>query len=136
LLSGLRSQDASTWMIRLFVLLAVSMGIASVLVVNVVQRSGQIGILRAIGTSRRTVRAVFLWQGLLLGVVGGVLGTLLGAAFALWLEGSAQFDIVVTPRLALVALAVSVATGGLAAWWPAQRASRLDPAKAIRGEGS
>jgi lipoprotein-releasing system permease protein len=134
LLTGLRSQDASTTMIRIFVLLAVAMGIASVLSVTVVQRRGQIGILRAVGTSRRIVLAVFLWQGFLFGLVGALLGAMLGAVAGELIESSALFDISVTPRLLLTALTVSVATGVFAAYLPARRAANLDPAAAIRGD--
>lgn len=134
LLTGLRSQDASTTMIRVFVLLAVAMGIASVLSVSVVQRRGQIGILRAVGTPRRTVLGLFLWQGVLFGLVGALFGSLLGAIAGELIEASALFDITVTPRLLLTAVMISVATGVLAAFLPARRAARLDPAVAIRGD--
>jgi len=134
LLTGLRSQDASTTMIRIFVLLAVAMGIASVLSVTVVQRRGQIGILRAVGTSRSTVLAVFLCQGLLFGLAGALLGTMLGAVAGELIESSALFDITVTPRLLFTAVMVSVATGIFAAYLPARRAANLDPAAAIRGD--
>jgi lipoprotein-releasing system permease protein len=134
LLTGLRSQDASTTMIRVFVLLAVAMGIASVLSVSVVQRRGQIGILRAVGTSRRVVLGVFLWQGVLFGLVGALLGAVLGAIAGELIESSALFDVTVSPRLLLTALAVSIATGSLAAYLPARRAAKLDPAAAIRGD--
>jgi len=110
------------------------MGIASVLSVTVVQRRGQIGILRAVGTSRRIVLAVFLWQGLLFGLVGALLGTGVGAVAGELIEASALFDITVTPRLLFTALTVSVTTGVLAAYLPARRAANLDPAAAIRGD--
>jgi len=134
LLTGLRSQDASTTMIRVFVLLAVAMGIASVLSVSVVQRRGQIGILRAVGTSRSIVLGVFLWQGLLFGLVGALLGAIVGGLAGELIESSALFDITVTPRLLFTALGVSIATGVLAAYLPARRAASLDPAAAIRGD--
>ena len=134
LLTGLRSQDASTAMIRVFVLLAVAMGIASVLSVSVVQRRGQIGILRAVGTSRRIVLAVFLWQGLLFGLAGALLGTIVGAVAGELIESSALFDIAVTPRLLFTALGVSIVTGLFAAYLPARGAAGLDPAAAIQGD--
>jgi lipoprotein-releasing system permease protein len=134
LLTGLRSQDASTTMIRIFVLLAVAMGIASVLSVSVVQRRGQIGILRAVGTSRRIVLGVFLWQGVLFGLAGAVLGSLVGAVAGEIIESSALFDVSVSPRLLVTAIGISVATGAGAAFLPARRAARLDPAAAIRGD--
>lgn len=135
LLVALRSQDSSTLMIRIFVLLAVAMGIASVLFVSVVQRRPQIGILRAVGASQGTVLAVFLWQGALLGLAGALLGSLLGAVFAELLESSALFEIDVSPRLLSTALVISLLTGVLAALLPARRAARMNPVDAIRGEG-
>src|SRR5690606_21225407 len=63
LLVGLRSQSASSWLIQLFVVIAVALGIASVLVVSVVQKSREIGILKAMGTRTAQVVRVFLVQG-------------------------------------------------------------------------
>jgi energy-coupling factor transporter ATP-binding protein EcfA2 len=74
LLVALRSQSSSSQMIQFFVILAVAMGIASVLVVSVVQKGKEIGILRAMGTSRSTVLWVFLLQGAVVGSLGSVLG--------------------------------------------------------------
>ena len=83
LLSALASQAASTTLIRFFVLVTVAISIASVLVVSVVERRGQIGILRAVGTTRRSVMAIFLVQGAAMGLFGSILGCGLGAVFAL-----------------------------------------------------
>ena len=135
LLVALESQGRSSQMINIFVLLAVAMGIASVLVVSVVQRQGQIGILRAIGTSRRTVLSIFLWQGAILGMSGAVLGIFLGGLVARWLGGLVRFEITLSLNLVASALAISVMTGVLAAILPARSAARMDPAAAIRGEG-
>ncbi len=135
LLVALQAQDRSTTMIRVFVMLAVAMGIASVLIVSVVQRRGQIGILRAVGTRRRTVLAVFLWQGVFIGVMSGVLGTGLGALLTQLMEGVAFFEVTIPPTLIGAALIISVGTGVVSAILPARRAARMDPAAAIRGDG-
>jgi lipoprotein-releasing system permease protein len=87
-----------------------------------------------VGTSRRIVLAVFLWQGLLFGLAGALLGTMVGALAGELIESSALFDVRVTPRLLFTALGVSVATGVSAAYLPARRAAGLDPAAAIRGD--
>jgi lipoprotein-releasing system permease protein len=135
LLSALSAQSQSTILIRVFTLLAVAMGIASVLAVSVVQRRGQIGILRAMGVRARVVLATFLWQGALLGVGGAVLGIGLGMLAGTGLERVVPFDIVVGPTMALTATGISVGTGLLAALLPARNAARMDPATAIRGQG-
>lgn len=139
LLSALRSQSMSTTLIRVFVLIAVAMGIASVLVVSVVQKQGQIGILRAIGTSRGAVLRIFLLQGGLLGLLGALLGSGLGwlllSAFQSAMaraEGGATFSVRYESWVFLGASALAVLTGVLAAAMPAVRAARLDPAVAIR----
>lgn len=139
LLVALRSQRSSSDMIQFFVILAVAMGIASVLVVSVVQKQKEIGILRAMGASRRRVMAVFLIQGAMVGVIGSVLGTMMGAALGSFFaglarnaDGSPTFPVAVTAALIARSAGIALCTGLLAAVLPARRASRLDPAVAIR----
>ncbi|HET8732618.1 MAG TPA: FtsX-like permease family protein, partial [Anaeromyxobacteraceae bacterium] len=139
LLVGLRSQSASSWMIQALVVLAVALGIASVLGVSVIQKSREIGILRATGTSRGAVQRIFLLEGAIVGGVGSVLGSLVGSAMALLFANLARaptgdplFPVDLTPGLYLAAAAVALVTGTLAAWFPASRAARLEPAEVIR----
>ena len=135
LLTALDAQAQSTLLIRVFTLLAVAMGIASVLAVTVVQRRGQIGILRAMGVRANVILMTFLWQGALLGIGGAFLGTGLGMVVSRGLERVVPFDIVVDGATAGQALVISLTTGILAALWPAASAARMDPAAAIRGDG-
>ena len=139
LLVGLRSQSASSWMIQLFVVIAVALGIASVLVVSVVQKSREIGILKAMGTRTAQVVRVFLVQGVVLGLAGSAVGVLLGSGLALFFaalatnpDGSPTFPVALTPSLFLGAAAVATVTGLVAAVAPAERAASLDPADVIR----
>lgn len=135
LLVALSSQGASSLMISAFVLLAVAMGIASVLIVSVVQRRGQIGILRAIGTPQAIVRRVFLWQGAMLGLGGAMLGVGLGTLAARGLASVALFDIPVTPALMGSAAGIALGIGLVSAFLPARQAAKMDPARAIQGAG-
>lgn len=134
LLNALRSQTMTTQMIRLFVGLSVAFGIASVLAVSVVQRTREIGILRAMGSPRGQILRVFLLQGGLLGLAGSGLGGLVGWSLVqvFNLFGPGLFFIPTDPTLIPVAMAVATVTGVLAAAAPARRAARLDPAVAIR----
>ena len=134
LLNALRSQSMTTEMIRLFVGLSVAFGIASVLAVSVVQRTREIGILRAMGSPRAQVMRVFLLQGGLLGLAGSALGGLVGWALMQVFNvfGPRLFVAEVPPGLLLSAMAVATVTGVLAAATPARRAARYDPAVAIR----
>jgi lipoprotein-releasing system permease protein len=136
LLNGLRSQSLSSDIIRFFIAVSVAFGIASVLVVSVVQRSREIGILRATGTSRRQVIGIFLWQGGLLGLGGSLLGLLSAAALVLLfthLVPALPFPIPLTAPLMISTAALATGTGLIAAVLPAMRAARLDPVEAIRG---
>jgi lipoprotein-releasing system permease protein len=138
--SAIKSQSMANTAIRFFVGLSVAFGIASVLVVSVVQRSKEIGILRAMGISRAQVMRVFLLQGGLLGFGGAVLGCLLGLLFLqLWLQmargadGTPMFTVTIDTVMLVEALTLATLTGLLAALAPAVRAARLDPVVAIRG---
>jgi lipoprotein-releasing system permease protein len=140
LLSGLSAQSSSKTMIQFFVVVTVALGIASVLIVSVVQKSREIGILRAVGTPPRRILAVFLIQGGVLGLVGSFVGSALGVAFARIFEtmtsnpdGLPRFPVQVDLALLVSATVLATGVGLLAAVIPARRAARLDPATAIRG---
>ena len=134
LMNALRSQSLSTQMISVFVALSVALGIASVLSVSVVQRTREIGILRAMGTTRAQMLRVFLVQGGLFGLAGSVVGALAGYGLvgAFNTFGPKLFFIPVNPWLPVFAALLATVTGIVAAAVPARRASRLDPVEAIR----
>lgn len=139
LLTGLRSQSASSLLIQVFVVLAVALGIASVLAVSVVQKSREIGILRATGTSTSQVTRVFVLQGAILGGLGSALGIALGVALGLFFsrlalepDGSPTFPVALEGLLYVRSAAIAVAVGLAAALLPARRAARIDPAQTIR----
>ena len=136
LLGALQAQGSSSYIIQLFVLLSVTLGIASVLAVSVVQKSRQIGILKALGALTRNVSRIFVIQGAILGFTGSLLGSLAGWGLVRIFQavgaGSSSFPIPV--GFGAIALSVVVATvsGTLAAFLPARRAARLNPIEVIR----
>jgi lipoprotein-releasing system permease protein len=137
---ALNAQRFTVGMIRLFVGLSVAAGIASVLVVSVVQRSKEIGILRAMGGSRGQIMRVFLLQGAVVGMLGSLLGsalaTLLQAGWGLVArtpDGTPLFPIEIGMKLYLLAAVLATLTGVLAAATPAIRAAHMLPVEAIRG---
>ena len=137
---ALSGQTLSFFMIRLFVGLTAALGIASVLVVSVVQKSKEIGILRATGTTRGQILGVFLLQGAILGLLGSVFGSLMGwglltawRGFAVNDEGVPFFTLEAGPVLYLYVALGATLVGTASALFPARRAARLDPAVAIRG---
>ena len=139
LLVALRSQSSSSYMIQAFVILAVALGIASVLAVSVTQKEREIGILRATGTGTGRLMRVFLLEGGILGLGGAAAGILLGIVLALLFanlaqnpDGSPTFPVALTPMLFARAALTAVVVGVVAAAVPARRAARMDPATAIR----
>lgn len=138
--TAVQAQKNTNTLIRLFVAMSVAFGIAAVLVVSVIQRSREIGILRAMGTSRGQILRVFLLQGGLLGFVGSLFGAALGAfALIYWhsvarqTDGSELFPLILERRLFILTALLATITGLLAATAPAVRAAKLDPVVAIRG---
>ena len=139
LVSALKAQSVSTGVIRAVVMVVVVLGIASVLVVSVVQKRREIGILRAMGATQGQVLRVFLLQGAIVGALGSVLGVLLAVgliwAFTSLVRGSdglPLFAITLSASLALQVAGIATLCGVLAAVAPARRAAKLDPALAIR----
>ena len=138
--AAIRAQINTNTLIRVLVGLSVAFGIAAVLVVSVIQRARDIGILRATGVRRGQVLRVFLLQGAILGFVGSAAGSALGAlALVQWhdltrqADGRELFPLVLEPSLFVATAILATLTGVLAAAAPAARAARLDPVVAIRG---
>ena len=139
LLSGLNGQSVSSIMIQVFVMISVLLGIASILAITVVQKSKQIGILKAMGIKDRTSSLIFLFQGLLLGVAGAILGVLLGLAlafaftkFALNADGTPVVPLFIDPAFIALSALIAVIASTVAALIPARKSSKLDPIEVIR----
>jgi lipoprotein-releasing system permease protein len=138
--AAIKNQDIMTLLIRVFITIVVALGSASVLVVSVVQKRKEIGILRAIGATRRQMLGVFLLQGVMVGIGGALLGTALGmmlvSLFSRILrnaEGQALFSLSCDFKLMGYVVIGAAILGLMAAVLPARNAARLDPAQAIRG---
>jgi len=139
LLAALNAQTITTRTIRVFVSIVVVLGIASVLVVWVVQKRREIGILRAMGASRGRIQRIFLLQGALVALIGAILGSALATLMirifgriARNMDGSPLFELALDPWLYASSVLGAILFGVLAAAAPARRAARLDPAQAIR----
>ena len=134
LMNALTAQSLSTNMIIVFVAISVAFGIASVLSVSVVQRTREIGILRATGATREQILKVFLIQGAVFGLCGSFIGIAVSYALV-WVFntlGPGLFYIPLSKTLVASSLLLATLTGVLAAAVPSRRASRLDPVVAIR----
>jgi putative ABC transport system permease protein len=115
-------------------LLVGGIGIMNIMLVSVTERTREIGIRMAIGARARDVRTQFLIEALLLSAAGGIVGIILGALGAM---GGAHFGgwpFVLDPRSVLLAFCFAALVGIIFGFYPAQRASRLDPIEALRVE--
>jgi putative ABC transport system permease protein len=124
----------------LYVLLALSVlvslfGIINTLVLSVFERTREIGMLRAVGMTRRQVRRMIRWESVITALLGGVIGILLGIVLGGLLVARVDF---ITFSLPLVSLLVfglaTVLVGIVAALFPARRAARLNPLEALQYE--
>lgn len=139
LLSGLAGQSASSYMIQVFVLLAVLLGISSVLAISVVQKSRQIGILKAMGIKDKTASQIFLLQGFLLGIFGAALGvgTGLGLTYVFSVfvqnpDGTPLVPFYFDPAFVGFSFVIAVAAATISALIPARKSSALNPIEVIK----
>jgi lipoprotein-releasing system permease protein len=143
-LSSLQAQSASAYLISAFSLIASAFAIASVLIVSVLQKSKQIGILKSMGAHRRQILRTFLLEGLGIAVMGSIAGASVGMLIVYLLSliqqpvtrvgrpPEALFPVAILPfYIAMAMLAATVATV-IAAILPARRAARLNPVDVMR----
>jgi putative ABC transport system permease protein len=125
-------------------LLVACIGIANTMIMSIYERTREIGTLKAMGASRNDIRAMFMIEAGLIGLLGGVVGLVLSwllgrglnplAAWAAGRRGVSLPDnlFILTPSLAFQALAFAFLIGMIAGLYPANRAARLDPLAALR----
>ena len=109
-------------------------GIMNIMLVSVTERTREIGIRMAIGARGRHVLLQFLFEAIVLSVFGGLIGVLLGVGVAKLFARIAGWPIVVSPTAIIVAFAVAATVGIFFGFYPARKASRLDPIDALRYE--
>ena len=116
-------------------LLVGGVGIGTIMTIAVSERTGEIGLLVALGAPRRTIVALFLGEAVALSALGGLFGLLLGIGLAQLIHLAVPALPVHTPlSFVLLAEGIAVAIGLAAGILPARRAARLDPVEALRAE--
>jgi lipoprotein-releasing system permease protein len=134
LLSGLQGQSISSLMIQIFVIISVVLGISSTLAITVLQKSKQLGILKAMGIQDGDASLIFLFEGMLLGVFGAIIGILLGAGLLYAFTTFSGTDIPITLNPGFLALSggIAIAASTIAALSPAIKSSKLSVIEVIR----
>lgn len=140
LLSGIQGQSISSYMIQVFVIISVVLGIASVLAITVMQKSRQIGILKAMGLTDKDSLLVFLFEGMILGVFGAITGVLLGlgllysfTTFAVdQTTGNPVVPINIEASFIVLSAFIAFFASTLSALFPAIRSSKLTVIEVIR----
>jgi lipoprotein-releasing system permease protein len=143
-LDRIRMQTATAYLISAFSLIASAFAIASVLIVSVLQKSKQIGILKAIGAQRRQILRIFVLEGLGIAVAGSAVGAWIGTSIVYLLGRIEQppyrpgqppeqfFPVAILPGYIGLAVAAAIGATVVAALLPARRAARLNPVDVMR----
>ncbi len=116
-------------------LLAGAIGIANVTLVSVLERTGEIGLRRALGASRRHIAAQFLAESAALGALAGVVGASVGVLIIVMVSASREWTPVISPWLPLAAPILGALIGLIAGFYPAWKAANLEPIAALRTSG-
>lgn len=115
-------------------LLVGGIGIMNIMYVSVTERTREIGLRMSIGAKGIDILAQFLIESILISVTGGLIGVVFGVGAALVVNGVAHFPIYIQPWSVVLSFAVCTVTGVFFGWYPAKKASNLDPIEAIRYE--
>jgi lipoprotein-releasing system permease protein len=139
LLSGLEGQRISSTIIQAVIILSVVIAIASVLAISVLQKSRQIGILKAMGIKDLAASLIFIYQGFLIGLIGSVLGIAIGLGllyafntFTTNPDGTALIDLYIENDFIIRSWLIAVLASTLAGVIPARKSLQLNPIEVIR----
>jgi len=139
LLSGLQGQSISSLMIQIFIIISVVIAIASILAITVFQKQRQLGILKAMGIKDRAASLIFIFEGLIIGLIGSVIGVILGLVLLYGFSAGttkpgqeALINLYIDYKFVALSWGISVLSAVLAALIPARRSLRLNPIDVIR----
>jgi lipoprotein-releasing system permease protein len=139
LLSGLSGQSTSSYMIQFFVIVSVILAISSILAITVIQKSKEIGILKAMGIKNGPASRIFLFQGIILGIFGAILGVSFGVGltvmftkFAVNADGTPIVQLYVNPKFIILSAALAIGSSSIASLIPAKKSAKLDPIEVIK----
>ncbi len=115
-------------------LLVGGIGIMNIMLVTVTERTREIGLRKALGAKKKTITTQFLTESILLTCIGGVIGVALGIGASLVISNLTNAPFVISPSSIFLAFIVSAGIGILFGWYPAKKASEMQPIEALRYE--
>lgn len=136
---GAASQVTGTFTALLSGIAAISLlvggiGIMNIMLVTVTERTREIGLRKALGAKKKLIITQFLIEAIILTLVGGIIGMILGIVISYLISSVINMPFVLSPVAMILALVVSSAIGILFGWYPAMKASNLQPIEALRYE--
>jgi len=125
---------AAFWLISIVAGIVGGIGVANTMITSVYERTKEIGILRAVGWTKRNIINLILTEGIALSVFGGLIGILLGSIGAQLIGTLTGFSAYVSPELTIQAFTFALTVGLVGGLYPAVKAANMDPVMALRYE--
>ena len=124
--------DLAFILISMIALVIAGVGIINTMLMSVLERQKEIGVLKAVGWTSDDILKLVLWESLFIGIGGGLLGNVIGFAVVAMVNPLVPFEISVTPIIMVQAMLFAMAAGLFGGVYPAWRISRIDPIEAMR----
>ncbi len=132
--SAFVSLNIGGWAIAALSLIVGMFGVANIMFVTVRERTGQIGLKKAVGAKSRVILAEFLLESAFLCIIGGLIGLLLVFLLTQLLTGALDFPVYISTTNMVLAIVICIIVGVVAGFIPARQAARMDPVAAIRSK--
>jgi len=115
-------------------LLVGGIGIMNIMLATVLERTKEIGLLRAVGARKVDIRRQFLVESFVISAVGALIGVGFGIVLALTIQTFADWSVAWAPSAVILSVGICLVTGVIFGWYPAAKAAELDPIKALHTE--
>jgi putative ABC transport system permease protein len=134
MMSSLSSITIAATLIGIITLLGAAIGLMNIMLVAVAERTQEIGIRKAIGANNKTIQQQFLFEAILIGQIGGVVGIVLGMIVGNLIPLFAGGVFVIPWAWMIMGFLLCLLVGVISGIYPAMKASRLDPIESLRFE--